>query len=257
MGLGWIELRLILTVALCVVSAMALPLLLVRSRRKRSLTWMVCWGALALIGPAAAWSLAGDDDENGAPALSDSDFPSLLKGVPESIREDVPDSTAVTDKGSPLRLQTAARVHFNPEEFQRMQSELLERVGMLDTVTPLPLGWVNANCHGWVFTGGTHFVVNEEVQTILDDNGYQTVGSPRAGDVAVYRNSRGDIIHTGLVRSIDQNKVLVESKWGHCGVFLHPSDVHPYELAECTFYRCNRADHIVKGLPDVPLVRCY
>jgi hypothetical protein len=247
--MSWIEFRAIMIVALCVLSAVIVPVL-VLSCIRRSFWSLICLGVLAMLGPAAAWASADDDDS--PPILGDTEFAPLLNGVPESVRTDVVDSPAVTDKGRSLRLQTAPGVHFNLDEFNQMQVDLLARLEMTGTVTPLPLGWQNANCHGWVFTGGTFFVINEDVQTILDDNGYKAVGSPHASDIAVYRNSEGQVIHTALVRFTGLGSVMVESKWGHCGVFLHPSDVHPYRPAECAFYRSSRSGHLLAGLPERP-----
>src|SRR5438128_8021314 len=97
MGLSWMELRLIFIVALCALSAVILPLLIF-SRAKRSIAWLMCWGGLALVGPCAAWACAGDDAA-AVPLLADSDFPTLLNGLPEAVRSDLPDCPAVTDTG--------------------------------------------------------------------------------------------------------------------------------------------------------------
>jgi hypothetical protein len=41
--------------------------------------------------------------------------------------------------------------------------------------------------------------------------------------------------------------VLVESKWGNLGVFLHPADKTPYGT-EFTFYRSARSGHLLVGV---------
>jgi hypothetical protein len=102
----------------------------------------------------------------------------------------------------------------------------------------------DSNCHGWVFTGGRYWVRGVTVEGILADNGYRKVATPRAGDLAVYRDSAGAILHTGLVRAtLPDRPVLVESKWGAIGAFIHPVDVHPYDGSTCTYHRSPRDGH--------------
>jgi hypothetical protein len=83
-----------------------------------------------------------------------------------------------------------------------------------------------ANCHGWVFTGGQYLLTKDCVEAILADNDYQVVRQPRPGDVIVYRDAFNQILHTGLVQlALDDGLVLIESKWGIEERYLHrPED---------------------------------
>ena len=85
---------------------------------------------------------------------------------------------------------------------------------------------------------------------ILHDNGYGLVSVPRPGDLAVYRNSAGDIAHAGVVRGHgDDGLTLVESKWGCLGRFIHPADTHSYPDTTCSYYRTARPHgHLLRGL---------
>jgi hypothetical protein len=84
-------------------------------------------------------------------------------------------------------------------------------------------------CHGWVFTGGQFGVASEDVDAILADNGYLAVSEPRENDVVIYRDDLGRVRHTGLVRFVGADGlVLVESKWGPLGLYLHPPQDQPY-----------------------------
>ncbi len=134
------------------------------------------------------------------------------------------------------------------------QDHMLDQRQLHDLVIQLPLGWENCNCHGFVFTAGHHWIAGTEVEGILRDNGYQPVTVVHASDLAVYRDRTGTIMHTGIVRGLAaDNVVLVESKWGQAGRFIHRHDRHPYLNTECIFYRSARAGHLLRGLyPSAP-----
>jgi len=42
--------------------------------------------------------------------------------------------------------------------------------------------------------------------------------------------------------------ILVESKWGMSGRFIHRHDRHPYANTTCAFYRSPRAGHLLHGI---------
>jgi hypothetical protein len=83
------------------------------------------------------------------------------------------------------------------------------------------------DCHGLPFTGSARWINNDQVQKILDDNGYakRDAGKVQVGDLVVYRN--GGIRHTGIVTKVaGGNAVEIESKWGRAGQYKHrPQDV--------------------------------
>lgn len=109
----------------------------------------------------------------------------------------------------------------------------------------------HTNCHGWVFTGGKYLLSPDDVDLIVKENGYSEAPEPLAGDLVVYRQN-GAISHTAVVRYITEGQpVLVESKWGSMGVFLHPADKSCYGT-EYTFYRSNRQGHLLAGLGSSP-----
>jgi hypothetical protein len=101
------------------------------------------------------------------------------------------------------------------------------------------------NCHGWVFTGGQFWVAGV-VDDILADNEYRLVSTPAVGDLAVYRGARGEVVHSGIVRSAE-GCTLVESKWGPMSRFIHRPEDQPFGGA-CTFYRSDRHGHLLRGL---------
>jgi hypothetical protein len=104
-----------------------------------------------------------------------------------------------------------------------------------------------ANCHGWVFTGGRFQVGGNEVAIILKENGYQAITDPRPGDLVVYREN-DSITHTGVIRYVaDGQPILVESKWGNLGVYIHPIDQSLYGT-DYTIYRSSRNGHLLNGI---------
>ena len=82
------------------------------------------------------------------------------------------------------------------------------------------------------------------------ENGYQQVETPASGDVVVYRDDSGKPIHSGLVRSVwSEGRILVESKWGPLGSFVHFVEQTVY-TNQWTFHRTQRPSHILRGLPQ-------
>jgi hypothetical protein len=107
-----------------------------------------------------------------------------------------------------------------------------------------------SNCHGWVFTGGAFGVPSEEVDAILADNGYLPVDEVQPGDLMICRNEMGLPSHTGIVRFAGEDgMVLVESKWGPLGVFLHAPETQPYG-ENFDFWRSPRLGHVLAILPQ-------
>jgi hypothetical protein len=109
----------------------------------------------------------------------------------------------------------------------------------------------NYNCHGWVFTAGRYWVRGIFVERILKDNGYRVAPRVRPGDLAVFRNASGEVTHTALVHSVGSNgQVLVESKWGRLGRYLHTPDQHAYRGQAVSYLRTARGGHLLQGLGE-------
>lgn len=101
------------------------------------------------------------------------------------------------------------------------------------------------NCHGWVFTAGRFALRSEDVELILEDNHYTRVDRPQPGDLILYRDEQGRILHTGLVRSVIGDEiVLIESKWGPLGRFLHGPEDQPWG-DNYAYYRSPRPSHLL------------
>ncbi|MCC6420524.1 MAG: hypothetical protein IT429_19990, partial [Gemmataceae bacterium] len=79
------------------------------------------------------------------------------------------------------------------------------------------------------------------------------VAALQVGDLAVYWNDEGGVVHTGVVCAAgEKGPVLVQSKWGDLGCFIHTPDGHHYGPVVCRYYRSPRRGHILRGLAGGP-----
>lgn len=168
----------------------------------------------------------------------------VLTYTPE--RRWIDDVAVATDRGQPIPVAVAKVAHTRAEmDGMERRSGTLGTYG--DNTIKLRPADVNSNCHGWVFTGGRYIVGGEAVETILQDNGYEPVRDPEPGDIAVYRDN-GSVTHTAVVRYVSADRpVMVESKWGWMGVYLHAADKSCYGT-NFTFYHTPRGGDVLKGI---------
>jgi hypothetical protein len=158
---------------------------------------------------------------------------------------------ATTDKGRSVPLFDAspnAVAADSATEIRYVRDQRLDRK-LIQTGPPD----VRYNCHGWVFTGGQYWLRSAMVETVLADNDYVAVKHPQPGDVAVFRNNVNEVTHSGIVRTNDKDAgVLIESKWGRFGRYIHGPDEHAYRGQQVTYYRTTRGTHLLRGLPSYP-----
>ncbi|MCG3148440.1 MAG: hypothetical protein PCFJNLEI_01883 [Verrucomicrobiae bacterium] len=84
--------------------------------------------------------------------------------------------------------------------------------------TPMRELRYKTNCHGLTFMGGEYWMMPKPVETILADAGWSMVAPEKAqsGDVAIYRDLRGEIVHSARVVGRDESgHVIVDSKNGY------------------------------------------
>jgi len=167
----------------------------------------------------------------------------LDAGPPEKVLA----QPALTDRGNPIPL----RVHEDEVAPCSIETEqqCLTEAGLPFKLIRTGAASLDSNCHGWTFTGGKYWVLSDDVERILQDNGYLPVREPRPGDVIVYRTGN-QIRHTGVVTVVTPDgTVLVESKWGRMGRFLHRPEDQTYSR-DWQFYRSARPGHRLRNLPD-------
>jgi hypothetical protein len=154
---------------------------------------------------------------------------------------ELPDSFATTDRGH--RIPQFRLRQCDESNVWLTQRLVPEAISSLVTLIAPPD--VRSNCHGWVFAGGKTVLRGPVVDTILTDNGYQQVNEPRAGDLIVYRDTDGTPSHTGVVKAASRDGVLIESKWGFGGRYLHEPQHQCYSQA-FAYYRSSRAGHALR-----------
>jgi hypothetical protein len=154
---------------------------------------------------------------------------------------------AFTDAGRQVQLWRARPTEAE-EGIGEQEMALLRNLGLEQYVIRTSRVELQHNCHGWIFTGGRYWIKGRSVGDILHDNNYEVVSRPGPGDLAVYRNVTGEVMHTALVRAIrEDGTILLESKWGRLGCFIHTDTRHPYGNHNCTYYRTGRGGHLLRG----------
>jgi hypothetical protein len=127
-----------------------------------------------------------------------------------------------------------------PFDLEVGTAELLEaRLGEGAVQTGAPDDQVN--CHGWTFAGGRRSLNSDDVARILEQDDWQAVEDPAAGDVVVYHDDYGGVFHSGRVKARrSDGVVLVESKWGELGRFVHPVGVERFPSKHTYYHRSGR-----------------
>ena len=206
--------------------------------RRRPAAWFLLASSVGLV----AWSSHQFQDRLSPPSRKQF----LVLSTPGK-KSQIHEFVALTDRNHPIkvyRLDQHATDSVNVEDPENGYS--VEFSGTV--IQRAPAGSL-ANCHGWVFLDGQYLISGEAVQRILDDNGYEVVEEALAGDVIVYRDDDQNIVHTGVVRGVlDDGTIIIESKWGTEGVFLHNPLDTPY-LSNFEYYRSPRPTHRVNIVP--------
>ena len=236
----WV-LQLILALPCCVQLSADLPII---AKLASSLIAPRRWdlGLLAVSPVLLIWALWQLN------SLADPNVLTLAPEPPLLTRE--ASETAYTDRGKHVHL-----FELRPESADAFS--LSGDNGLLMTDTPTPYRSIRvtdptgaSNCAGWVFTGAHHLVQCVDVDSILEDNGYQVVKKPRVGDLIVYRDDANAVTHVGCVAFLlNGEQPFIESKWGYQGVFIHLPEGSPFGL-HWTFYRSSRPNgHLLHMSP--------
>jgi hypothetical protein len=167
--------------------------------------------------------------------------------VDPSYLQDVHHVQAVTDHGQSVRLYTLPLESIPADELRWVEQKTVRARDLAQKQIRTAAPDSNYNCHGWVFAAGHFWVRGVDVPRILEGNGYSPVSVPRVGDVIVYRDSAGAILHTGLVRSVEDGLILIESKWGWLGRYVHRPEDQCYG-DDFTYYHTDRGSHRLQGL---------
>lgn len=170
--------------------------------------------------------------------------------------EALADRKAYTDAGCAIPLWKLADGHLPvPAEAEKT---FIKKIGLELQLIQTFTSDLRSNCHGWVFTGGRHWIRGVMVPQILKDNRYEEVSRPVPGDLAIFRDNLDKVTHTALVRAVrEDGTVLLESKWGKMSGYVHTATGHAYVGQKFSYYRTTRGSHLLRGLtdgqPDGPL----
>jgi hypothetical protein len=163
----------------------------------------------------------------------------------------LPGLAFATDRGRAVPAYQPAPDQLHPAELPDLEAFLLKRSEMLTSLVRLAGPDLISNCHGWTFTGGRCWIRTEEAEVILRDNGYQGVSAPRAGDLVAYRQADGTLAHSGVVAAVlNDGTVLVHSKWGWAGRYVHPVAAQPY-ADRWEYLRSERDGHWLSAATDL------
>jgi len=198
-------------------------------------------GIVTAIGAIAVYERADE-----AASQASLDELELIFGRPQTVPNE--QVKVATDRGT--RLVPKEPVSAREEtELTPAEERFLRSAHLDDQVIRRSAANDWTNCHGWVFTGGRFLLSGEDVELILKENGYHEQTDPRPGDLVVYHDMNGTnaITHTAVVRYVAEGQpVMVESKWGNLGVFLHPADKSPYGTTY-VFHRSTRRGDLLAG----------
>jgi hypothetical protein len=206
------------------------------------------WSALAAGCPAIAGALLFLQSPAPQPAVAVAANDSPVVMIPP-LRM-LPVNIATTDAGNDLALWTTEEPIPPEEELAAAEIHELRKQGLLAGVIRTAPPDRSYNCHGWIFTRNHCYIPDWAVDSILSDNGYTAVDFPAVGDLVIYRNDQGIAFHTAQVRAIDDDgQILLESKWGWMGRYLHRPEQSPYG-SKWTFYHSRRHGHVLRNQLD-------
>jgi hypothetical protein len=215
-------------------------------RRPAGQPW--CWAALAFagilaVGGVAAYPLLGARGRDSHREPTSNPEENARLGLPTEVQG----VRAVTDRGRPIPVSAVRRsdgdTAWAPDDARMMRER---NAWLIPTAAP-DLGY---NCHGWVFAAGKHWVLSRDVDAILEDNGYGEVSDPQPGDVVIYRHpNSGQVWHSGVLRVAEGGLMLVESKWGPLGRYLHRPEGQFFGN-HFNYYRSPRQGHTLRGLGE-------
>jgi hypothetical protein len=202
--------------------------------------YLTLGGAALLVLGGLTWYLSHDQTPSSQRAASSQIVPA--QEIP--IRERAVPARrvhAVTDQGRSVTVYWVADANSYLEPvLQRENEEAHVRLLRLLRTAPADERY---NCYGWLFTDGAYWIFESDIHPILEDNGYREVAVPQAGDLVVYRDDEGRIVHCGLVRAAGADGlILVESKWGEGGRYIHAAADSGYG-SRWTYYHTDRQGH--------------
>ena len=140
-----------------------------------------------------------------------------------------------------IALGTRRTHHINnemrPEAIPEALEQAIQHIKKLNPNAILRSASNTYNCVGMVFATRRTWVDPEHISIFLNDDGYrrlENINQTELGDVVVYRDNSGEIVHVGIIieKRVDfsnaETRYKVLSKWGQWAEYIHdPDDVLP------------------------------
>lgn len=104
------------------------------------------------------------------------------------------------------------------------------------------------NCAGMAFAVRRTWIDTEHLGQIYEEDGYRTSRVGELGDIVVYRDQKGDIQHVAIVIAVEidlatgNRSLMVLSKWGGDGEYVHPIDHVPESFGRVTEFWTDRLE---------------
>lgn len=100
---------------------------------------------------------------------------------------------------------------------------------------------LDADCHGVSLTDGQYWIDDDQMASVLKGGGFKATTTPKVGDLAVYRDSSGNVVHSVTVTRVDPatGAVLEVSGLGGLQMTEHsdkPGDAWHDPTAKVTYY---------------------
>ncbi|MCB2262164.1 MAG: PAAR domain-containing protein [Candidatus Thiosymbion ectosymbiont of Robbea hypermnestra] len=74
----------------------------------------------------------------------------------------------------------------------------------------VPDARMDTDCHGVTFADGKYWINDGEVDDLLAGGGFSKTNTPQPGDVLIYRNQGGDVVHSVTVSKTDAGGNVTE-----------------------------------------------
>jgi hypothetical protein len=76
---------------------------------------------------------------------------------------------------------------------------------------------LNTDCHGVTFADGEYWINDDQVDLILKGDNYHDVSKPQRGDIVIYRDADGNVVHSATVVNIKKEHSFLFGliQWGN------------------------------------------
>lgn len=123
-----------------------------------------------------------------------------------------------------------------------VDAHISQGISTTDGVNYTPDHRMDTDCHGVSFTGGKYWISDPDVPAVLRGGGFHATTTPKVGDVGVFRDANGNVVHSVTVTKVDPKTGAVLEVSGLGGLEMHehvnspPSSAWGDPSATITYY---------------------